>query len=924
MTASLIITPVVAFPAKVQEGDTVNNIVYHIKNNTDSESTLSFNGLQGGGVTYSCNATTLAAGATAQLNVTFVAPSLPDGATEKPYSHFFKIGSGGSKSDTPFMFTSTITEGSATITISSDITFDTAATFGDTFDIQLDGADNYTFPDINFGLSTLGTINPGQYTCTVTPSSVTGSDSANYLAPAPFDIYLNSHNLIIPIEYKEDVTYAVSTNMTAPNLGTATVAVEMVGSVNTYTHDQDAGTHAFDNVSPDTYTISAANYTGTDAKEYRPILNNPYKVSAPETINIPYEAVPTPGSNFDWQTERMSTVIKEANVALAIIGGGSTTAPVQISTNPPINPFLNSAIASYVASPVDIQATAEIQNFPSYIGIGTVTEVGSTVTTQLEGQLLDATNRYEGNGDGNAGCFFDNDEGVHVAMTPGAGSVGTISAGNKVIIADPYSYIADGKVYYYDGTITSIVSTGSNEYAINVTYNQVPQHPNPDLSLVKKFNFPATSTMTYNATMPNYELTPPGTETKINFSSENLCNSFWYSWGGYTPQAPAIAAQAQTVRSVNSHNLMAGVVLYTTRNSDSTDNIIDDLTNDFSLTAYLYNAMVEACLLQKEKTDNNVDTILLLNPDSTQVYQACTQYYCPIVWKSGITQDPKATIIQMPNLLADVNSAIDRLIEKEFITSGTGVTLKALIVSSNILTPPAGSGRAVAGMPEYYLLQNLLVKQLAPEVPFGWGQNIYDNTNPLMNVGTPPVAGAPWRTGSFDWLHKINSLGYSQELIDQCIQFEANCFAQFLKDMNYANYSGNIHSAYMPDFIYFDRYERDVIPAYVSGGYLMNGNDWNNYFNYIKKVSIAMNNTPIVIWQMPGASLQVQGDTFTGVLADTFADYAFGHADLNNDFSNIATALDLDGQAFTQSDQQYVYFNNSANVEDYLKLTDES
>jgi hypothetical protein len=63
--------------------------------------------------------------------------------------------------------------------------------------------------------------------------------------------------------------------------------------------------------------------------------------------------------------------------------------------------------------------------------------------------------------------------------------------------------------------------------------------------------------------------------------------------------------------------------------------------------------------------------------------------------------------------------------------------------------------------------------------------------------------------------------------------------------------------------------------------------------NYIKQFSVLANNIPISLWQMPGSSLQTKESNFTGVLSDTMVDYTFGHSNLNNNFSNISSQLNL-------------------------------
>jgi|GEM_PF-6223036 len=785
----------------------------------------------------------------------------------------------------------------------------------------------------------------GSYTVTATNYVDTNGDTEVAVLSNPYTISSGSHVVSFSFAAKAPTTEHVSTVITAPNLPAGQpVAVTATGTPTYGPHNQAAGTTAFDTMEDGSYTFSAANYT-VGSNTYVATISNPVVINGSSTsVAIVYSKV-APGGNYDWHPSRLEDLADD-NIFAIFWGGGSTTAPVHISTNPPVNPFLNAQLAAYALDTTPRQSNAAVQNFPNYIAQGSVSEFTPDVTTQMGSQKLDIDFHYEGGGDSSASCAWDNSLGYNVALPAASGSIGTLAAGTYNIIADYYLYsdppagffgkmfnsvtslfgAPSNGVHYYQGALT-ITNTSGLNYVVNVVYTETTSAITaaPNLSLVKRVTLPANAVVTYTQTAPHLGsiVTPP----HLNLNVDGLCYSVWYESGGYAPQVDNIAAQAAAVKASNSHNLIAGNVFYTTRNSDSFDSIHDDLTNDYSLIFYLYNLMWEAQRMQYQHDQNDVDMVLLINPDSTQVFQGCTQYYCPIIWKAGITQDTVNQLIQIPNLLADVNAAADRMVAKGYLSSGDAATFKALVVSSGILTPPGGSGRTVAGAPEYYLLHNLIVKHFGPNVPFGYGQNIYDNANPLMAVGTPPVANAPWETASVTWLHKVNHLGYSPSVVSQAIAFDAAKYAQFLKDMHYASYAGDPNAAYAPDFIYYDIYERDPIPGEVGSGRVMNGPDLDSYFEYIKDIDALTANQPMAIWQIPGSSLQVQGDTFTGVLAGTWPDYVFGHPTLNNDMSNLATSLGIPAIVFVPYWQTSVYYTNNShvnNLEDYLKLTSDS
>ncbi len=97
---------------------------------------------------------------------------------------------------------------------------------------------------------------------------------------------------------------AVTTDITAPKVPSTGLAVTLNNANQQYQHTVAAGKQLFDkSVLPDTYTISAANYMGTDGNMYSATITAgaQQKISAPTTITINYKAdtpPPTTGKKF--------------------------------------------------------------------------------------------------------------------------------------------------------------------------------------------------------------------------------------------------------------------------------------------------------------------------------------------------------------------------------------------------------------------------------------------------------------------------------------------------------------------------------------------------------------------------------------------------------------------------------------------------
>lgn len=913
--ANLVVSPISPMPSQVVESSIVSNIQYQISNTGDASADVTFGNLNTLGKTFTTTCGTLSASSSCLLNITFNVPALPSGATSEFYPHTAFVL--GAPNRVPFSLSTTIIQSATSITPTFNVSLsDSTSCTGQTFTVVLTPSvgSPTTYSSVPCGTSTPSpALAGGTYSAHITPNQITVS-SNNYDAPADFNYHLAKAGDAANFVYQLNQDVAVDTNLTMPHDGGATSTIACTGPAS-YSHAQGVGTTSYDTMKQGIYTCTATNYTGNDSQIYTPTLSNPYTIDAthtviaisfaaqppstvpvstaltmpnapsgqlvactvhdagntyncsqpvgtahcdnmvaasdytfscsnytvgPDTYSMPtqtnvtvagpstsltgvYSKNAPPGSNYDWHVNHLSSLVN-SNIFAIWWGGGSTTAPVQISSNPPINPWLNAQIAAYEGgTPTPIGPHGAVKEFPNYVAMGTILQIdasGSSVTDQLKAQLLDSGFHYEGVGHP-SNCFFD----------------------------------------------------------------------------------------------------------------DNACAD------KYTPQVDGLAAQAIAVKATNNHTLITGTAFYTIDYSDYPTTTLGNLT-DAAITGNMYNLMYEAYRMEYQYTTNNQPMVLMLNPDSTVIMQDCGQYYCPISWKPGITQDTTTTMVALPNLQADINTAIDRMVSKGYMSSGAGAAMKADLVTNTVLTPPAGSGRTVAGLPEYILSNTWAVQYLAPHIALGLGNNEYDSSNPMLApTGTVPQ----WETASFNWIHKVNHIGlsptdnffshllYQAHLgtitsVPEAVDYEAQKFKYFAIDMNFVGRASD--GKYKPDFLYFDRFERDVIPGYVSGGYVLNGVDSDTYFSlYLADIDGYLNNIPLAIWQMPGATMQVQGDTFSGDLSDTVGDWVWGHPELNNDMSNLATALNFPGITWTSDMNNYVYFTKNSkvtNLQEYVKLTNQS
>jgi hypothetical protein len=813
--APLSITPIQSVPAVITSGQTVNS-TYAITNNTNSLTYYEVQGITGNGLSLApnnqCTSNQIAANSTCILSLNLNTTGLPLGA----YTDTIGVNYGAAYIPSYTIKSTIIAKPPTTIPVTVTLSGDLGSTnqsVGITLTNIAGGSGPYTNTVLaNTQPQTFANMTAGTYSA---PASVTVNGTA-YTLQSTNSFTVSSTQTNVTLNYQRNPTPPTTIPVTMTITGDLTVIGSSVPITLTNTSTStpygpinivaNGRAQTFDNIPAGSYNISPVVYnTGSNIYNLKNI--GPFTVSSTQAnISLEYDLyTPPPGGNYDWHQSHLTT-LQDANIFAVLWGGGSTTAPVKISTNPPINPWLNAQIAAYENSPASLNSNATVQGMPSYIAMGTVTEVDNTpsnpgsVTQQLEAQHLDLSFHYEGNGAGNRGCFFDD--------------------------------------------------------------NSCPTH--------------------------------------------------------YTPEVGNMAKEAATVTANNGHTLVSSEVFYTIDFSDGTDAIQADTENDTNLTAHIYNLMVEAQLMQQQYEAGH-QMVLFLNPDAVFPFQACGQYYCPIAWKPGFTDDPAQHVVANPNVKNDFDAAISRMVTMGYLDQTTANTYMANIGA--VITVDPNSGRTTYGLPEIDQMYNWIVITLAPNVPFGWGLNAYDNANLLMNPGEQ---NASWETSAITWIHKVNytnnMLGSTPYTEDQAVQFESAKLASYIKDMNFV---GNTNGQYKPDFIYFDIYERDPIPGYVQPGFLFNGVDWDTYLDYIKYTDQAINNMPVALWQMPGASLQTAGNTFSGVLAGTIPDWTFGDPNLNNDFSNIAPSLGLANIVFTTDMNNYTYFTagkNVNNVIQYLEL----
>ena len=150
---------------------------------------------------------------------------------------------------------------------------------------------------------------------------------------------------------------------------------------------------------------------------------------------------------------------------------------------------------------------------------------------------------------------------------------------------------------------------------------------------------------------------------------------------------------------------------------------------------------------------------------------------------------------------------------------------------------------------------NWVIQHFSPKLTFGWQENV-------------------WNPGSADWVHK--------DLTAAVVQ--TNITNPTLEIFSKATL---FHGKYQPNFLVFDKYERDPIPTLASVGWVWNARSWDNYMTYVKQMSVGLNNIPVMLWQIPGGHMQTTKEPAGPKQGATSPDYFLGNPDVTPGLTNL-------------------------------------
>ena len=151
---------------------------------------------------------------------------------------------------------------------------------------------------------------------------------------------------------------------------------------------------------------------------------------------------------------------------------------------------------------------------------------------------------------------------------------------------------------------------------------------------------------------------------------------------------------------------------------------------------------------------------------------------------------------------------------------------------------------------------NWIIHNFAPHVPFGWQENT-------------------WSVSSAHWIFSMQNNEIKDKVSQPVIDF--------------INSFGVYQGPFKPDFIVFDRYERDDLYE-GNSAWFYNHQNWQNYLTYVNQVSRGLG-VPAILWQIPGGHLITKNDSSKLPInhVSTAPDFFFGDERCN--LKNIHPAV---------------------------------
>lgn len=376
---------------------------------------------------------------------------------------------------------------------------------------------------------------------------------------------------------------------------------------------------------------------------------------------------------------------------------------------------------------------------------------------------------------------------------------------------------------------------------------------------------------------------------------------------------------AEELSAINKHKTRPVMVVYTAEMSGGTS--FEDFKNNTStnevdnliLTKHFVNLMMLSQVMQLEHNKNDLDGSIILNPDLMGMVQqqklyksllgdnpthidvdkALKQAYWFIHTKHDWTlplNNGKTLNVKSVTPIAFIQMVENGDFKDQGVYSPWDIKIPWENAATKILKQyhakesSASTPTFSENFKGWVQATNWVVKTFAPSITFGWQENV-------------------WNANSANWVHADLSDLEVQDTIGKPT-------VELWQDAGL--YSGQ----YKPDFLVFDKYERNPIPGEAGSGYIWNARDWDNYLTYVKQMSQGLGNVPVMLWQIPGGHLQTASESTFITHGATGPDFFLGNPDVKSDLSNLQPYI----RNINLADATYhCQRDNACQLPDYLK-----
>ncbi|MDB2386329.1 PKD domain-containing protein, partial [Shewanella sp.] len=434
-------------------------------------------------------------------------------------------------------------------------------------------------------------------------------------------------------------------------------------------------------------------------------------------------------------------------------------------------------------------------------------------------------------------------------ILPNGNNLQTATTQVNVTQAGSYQYV----VRLCNGVATEKVCSQSNAFVVNVTGggNGGGGTPSKCLSESAEPCLPNRADPVELAVKgwPRYlamgSITDNNLALNQSFSNAKLDAIFKYSGDGMGDRGrviePTVALQtinqARQIEALSGENVMPTMVVYTA-NASGGGVAAEDITDYNHLVMHYQNLIRLAASIQAHKDNQHPHPAsLILNADLFGEWQKSQE----TEFKAAFGDSNGWTFIA-------VKKALKEAINKEMNYSlnhsnGGTVSLNTLYDLQQLKAEvDTALDDNIKG---WVQSQNFIIKRFSPDVSFSW----------LVNL---------WSPGSANWVHKNYS---GQQAIWNSAAMSVAKFIDWIGAYD--------NTPYRPDYLTFDKYERDGFSPIGRANYAFGAKEWQNLLSYVKQITDHID-TPAMLWQIPGGHMATEGESI-------------GNYDLQNSASSAGT-----------------------------------